>query len=165
MAATKAVRAYSVRHSPIHGRGVFAARRIRKGSEVIEYRGQRISWDEALKRPDTDPDNPFHTFFFSLDDGRVIDASVRGNAARWINHSCAPNCESQEDDEGRVFIQAKRGIEKGEELTYDYRLTIDDKLTKSERAYFDCRCGANKCRGTMLAKKKKKKKKAGKKDK
>ena len=163
MVAAKTTRPYTVRNSSIHGRGVFAARRIRKGSEVIEYKGERISWDKALKRPDTDPDNPFHTFFFSLDDGRVIDASVRGNAARWINHSCAPNCESQEDDEGSVFIQAKRGIDKGEELTYDYRLTIDGKLTKTERAWFECRCGAEKCRGTMLAKKKKKKKSKGKK--
>src|SRR5690606_26357558 len=85
--------------------------------------------------------------------GRVIDASVRGNAARWINHSCAPNCESQEDDDGRVFIEAKRPIAKGEELTYDYRLTIDGRLTKAEREWFTCRCGAARCRGTMLAKK------------
>lgn len=159
MASPTSERPYIVRNSAIHGRGVFAARKIKKGTQVIEYRGQRISWDEALKRPETDADNPFHTFFFSLDDGRVIDAGVRGNVARWINHSCAPNCETMEEDDGRVYIYAKRKITEGEELTYDYKLSIDGKLTRRERAYFDCRCGRKKCRGTMLDKKKKKRKK------
>lgn len=147
-------RPYVVRTSRIHGRGVFAAAAIRKGAKIIEYRGERVDWDEAVQRPDTDPDNPFHTFFFSLDDGRVIDANVGGNAARWINHSCAPNCESEEDDEGRVFIHALRRIAKGEELTYDYRLKVDEDLTRKEFAYFACRCGTPECRGTMLAAKK-----------
>jgi len=152
--ARPAKRSYVVRHSRIHGRGVFAATAIRKGTRIIEYRGERVDWDDALKRPDSDPDNPFHTFFFSLDDGRVIDANVRGNAARWINHSCGPNCETEETDDGRVFIFALRSIVRGEELTYDYRLKIDDKLTKKEFAHFACRCGAPECRGTMLAGKK-----------
>ena len=159
MATVKTPRPYAVRDSEIHGRGVFAARNIKKGACIIEYRGQRISWDKALERPDTDPDNPFHTFFFSLDDGSVIDASVRGNAARWINHSCAPNCETEEDDDGRVHIYAKRAIDAGDELTYDYKLTVDAKLTKRELVYFACHCGRKKCRGTMLDKKKKKAKK------
>jgi SET domain-containing protein len=155
-AASKAPakRPYVVRNSTIHGRGVFAATAIRKGTRVIEYKGERVDWDEALTRPDTDADNPFHTFFFSLDDGRVIDAAVGGNAARWINHSCAPNCETEETDDERVFIYALRNIAKGEELTYDYRLKIDDELTKKEFACFACRCGAPGCRGTMLAAKK-----------
>src|SRR5215203_4944288 len=126
---------------------------IEKGTKVIGYRGELITWKEALKRPDTDPDNPFHTFFFSLDDGRVIDATVRGNAARWINHSCGPNCETEEDDDCRVYIYARRDIEKGEELTYDYKLSVDGKLNKKERAFLECRCGKKKCRGTMLDKK------------
>ncbi|HVF65440.1 MAG TPA: SET domain-containing protein-lysine N-methyltransferase [Casimicrobiaceae bacterium] len=155
MPNVKPARPYAVRNSKIHGRGVFAARRIRKGSAIIEYKGERISWPEALERPDTDPDNPFHTFFFSLDDGQVIDAGVRGNAARWINHSCAPNCETEEDDDGRVHIVARRSIAPGEELTYDYKLTVDGRLTKKEQAYLACRCGAPRCRGTILDKKKK----------
>jgi SET domain-containing protein len=160
MATTvKSTRPYAVRNSRIHGRGVFATRDIEKGTEIIEYKGERISWKKALKRPDTDPDNPFHTFFFSLDDGSVIDAAVGGNAARWINHSCGPNCETEENDDGRVFIYAKRDIEAGEELTYDYKLTVDGKLDKEERAFLECRCGKKKCRGTMLDKKDKKKKK------
>jgi len=147
-------RLYSVRNSAIHGRGVFAAAAIAKGTRIVEYRGERVDWDDAVQRPDSDPDNPFHTFFFSLDDGRVIDANVGGNAARWINHSCAPNCESDETDDGLVYILALRNIAKGEELAYDYRLKIDDKLTKKEFAAFTCRCGAPECRGTMLAGKK-----------
>ena len=164
MASVKSPRPYIVRNSQIHGRGVFAARPIKKGTCIIEYKGQRISWPDALERPDTDPDNPFHTFFFSLDDGRVIDASVRGNAARWVNHSCSPNCETEEDDDGRVHIYARKSIEAGDELTYDYKLTVDGKLDKEERAFFACRCGKKKCRGTMLDVKKKKKKKKKAKD-
>ncbi|MBS0320994.1 MAG: SET domain-containing protein-lysine N-methyltransferase [Proteobacteria bacterium] len=145
-----------VRYSDIHGRGVFAARTIRKNKKVIEYQGERTTWEDAQERPDSDPDNPYHTFLFGLDDGNVIDAAVGGNEARWINHSCKPNCETEEDEDGRVFIRARRKIEAGEELTYDYQLTFDGKLSKKEKAAYACRCGAKKCRGTMLGKKRKK---------
>ena len=143
-------RAYSVRNSPIHGRGVFATRTIAKGTDIIEYRGRRISMDEADELPDSDPDNPFHTFLFELNDGRVIDAGVRGNAARWINHSCQPNCEPYEDAEGHVFIAAKRTIRAGEELAYDYKLNVPGRRTARVIASYACRCGAPRCRGTML---------------
>ncbi len=147
-AAAKAL--YTVRYSRIHGRGVFAARTIRKGAEIIEYRGARMSYAEANRRPDSDPSNPYHTFLFELHDGNVIDAGVRGNAARWINHSCDPNCEPFEDDDGRVFICARRAIRAGEELTYDYALAMPGSLTRREREAYACRCGAGACRGTML---------------
>jgi SET domain-containing protein len=143
-------RAYSVRNSPIHGRGVFATRTIAKGTDIIEYRGRRISMDEADELPDSDPDNPFHTFLFELNDGRVIDAGTRGNAARWINHSCQPNCEPYEDAEGHVFIAAKRTIRAGEELAYDYKLNVPGRRTARVIASYACRCGAPRCRGTML---------------
>jgi len=142
-----------VRDSPTHGRGAFATRTIRKGECIIEYRGVRSSYDIACERPLTDPNDPFHTFMFELSDGRVIDAAVRGNAARWINHSCDPNCTTFEDDDSRVFIEARRKIPPGEELTYDYRLSVDGKLTKKERKQYTCRCGTKKCRGSLLAKK------------
>ena len=141
---------YAVRRSAIHGRGVFATETIPRGERIIEYKGQRVSWDEAMKRPDSDPDDPAHTFLFELEDGRVIDARVRGNAARWINHSCAPNCVTFEDDNGHVFIQAKRKINPGEELSYDYRLIVDGRMSKKERASYACRCGKRGCRGTLL---------------
>lgn len=155
-AARRPKRAYSVRHSSIHGRGVFATRTIRKGADIVEYRGRRISMDEADDLPDSDPDNPFHTFLFELNDGRVIDAGVRGNAARWINHSCQPNCQPYEDDEGRVFIEAKRTIYAGEELAYDYKLNVPGRRTARLLADYACRCGAPRCRGTMLDPRRKK---------
>jgi len=148
--AARPKRAYAVRNSPIHGRGVFATRTIPKGADIVEYRGRRISVDEADNLPDSDPRNPFHTFLFELNDGRVIDAGVRGNAARWINHSCQPNCVPYEDDEGRVFIEAKRVIRAGEELSYDYRLNVSGRRSARLLANYACRCGAPRCRGSML---------------
>ncbi|HZQ62996.1 MAG TPA: SET domain-containing protein-lysine N-methyltransferase [Casimicrobiaceae bacterium] len=147
---------YAVRHSAIHGRGVFATRTIRKGAEIIEYRGQRTTWEVGSERQGQDPADPYHTFLFELDDGRVIDASVRGNAARWINHSCDPNCEAVEDDDGRVFIHARRTIRAGDELAYDYRLHIDGRITNAMREAYACRCGARRCRGSLLDLRKKK---------
>jgi SET domain-containing protein len=144
-----------VRNSPIHGRGVFAARTIRKGEDIIEYRGRRITADEADDLPDSDPDNPFHTFLFELNDGRVIDAGVRGNAARWINHSCQPNCVPYEDDDGHVIIEAKRTIGAGEELSYDYKLNVPGRRTARLLANYACRCGASRCRGSMVDPRKK----------
>ena len=152
--ATHPKRAYAVRNSPIHGRGVFATRTIPKGMDIVEYRGRRISVDEADNLPDSDPRNPFHTFLFELNDGRVIDAGVRGNAARWINHSCQPNCVPYEDDEGHVFIEAKRVIRAGEELSYDYRLNVPGRRSARMLANYACRCGAPRCRGSMLDPKK-----------
>ncbi len=144
-----------VRDSGIHGRGVYAAREIHAGERIIEYRGEVISWKEADRRPPSDPDDPSHTFFFSLSDGkRVIDGSIGGNSSRWINHSCAPNCETTETESGRVYVEALRDIHAGEELVYDYCLIIDEKITKKLKKQYRCLCGAPDCRGTMLAKKK-----------
>jgi SET domain-containing protein len=161
-AAKRAAKALkiAVRNSPIHGRGVYATADIAKGERVMEYRGEIISWKAADERPPSDPNDPHHTFLFSLSDGkRVIDASQKGNDARWINHSCDPNCETEETGSGRVFIEALRDIGAGEELNYDYCLIIDEKLTKTLKQQYACRCGAAKCRGTMLALPEKKKKK------
>lgn len=142
-------RRIQVRRSGVHGRGVFAVRPIELGERVIEYRGERITWDEALSRHPVNPAEPEHTFFFHLDDACVIDGGSGGNAARWINHACEPNCESDEVD-GRVFIKALRDIEPGEELFYDYRLVIDARQTPRLKRAYACRCGALTCRGTML---------------
>lgn len=151
MAATNTDRLYVVRPSGIHGKGVFARKTIRKGSRIIEYRGVRTTMELVNEQPDSDPDNPYHTFIFELSDGTVIDAGVRGSAARWVNHSCAPNCETIEED-GRVYIHARQSIRAGEELTYDYRLTLDDRITAKVRKAYACGCGAPRCRGTMLIK-------------
>jgi len=141
---------YAVRTSRIHGRGVFAARNIPEDTCIIEYHGKRITDDEASERGSSDPNNPFHTFFFSLEDGKLIDGGDNGNDARWINHACEPNCEAREED-GRVFIHALRDIKRGEELNYDYGLIIEGRHTKKLKASYACHCGAKTCRGTMLA--------------
>ena len=146
-----------VRQSKVHGSGVFAARKIPAGTRIIEYLGATISAKEADRRHPTNPDDPFHTFFFALSSGKVIDGNENGNDARWINHACSPNCESSEGKGGkRVYIEAKKDIARGEELNYDYGLVIDEKLTKTLKGPYACRCGAPDCRGTMLALPKKK---------
>jgi SET domain-containing protein len=139
-----------VRRSGVHGRGVFASSALAAGERLIEYKGERICWEEALRRHPHDPEHPNHTFYFSLDDGSVIDGKVKGNNARWINHSCKPNCEADELD-GRVFIKTRKAIKAGEELFYDYGLVIDARYTKALKREYACLCGAPKCRGTMLA--------------
>ena len=146
-----------VRNSKHHANGVFAARKIPAGARIIEYQGKRITEKQAEKRFGQDPENPHHTFFFSLESGKLIDGGDEGNEARWINHSCEPNCEAEEE-KGRVFIHALRDITRGEELNYDYGLVIDEKMSKALKKAYACRCGSESCRGTMLAIKKKKKK-------
>ncbi len=152
-----------VRNSPVHGLGVFALQRIRKGTRVIEYLGERVSHKEADRRYDLKQPEDNHTFLFIVDSRTVIDAGVDGNAARFINHTCAPNCESVTQNR-RVFIEAIRTIEKGDELAYDYRIEWDPSDPPNIDEIFACRCGAADCRGTMLwpppAERRKKKKKA-----
>jgi uncharacterized protein len=141
---------YTVKASGIHGKGIYALANIARGTLIIEYKGQVIDWETALERHPHDPSQPNHTFYFSLETGDVIDANVRGNAARWMNHSCAPNCEAREAD-GRVFIHAKRKLKAGEELFYDYGLVLDEDYTEQTRRDYQCLCGAAQCRGMMLA--------------
>lgn len=150
-----------VRRSKLHGNGVFAARKIPAGTRIIEYGGARISAKEADRRHPTNPDDPFHTFFFALSSGRVIDGGDEGNDARWINHSCQPNCEAQEGKHGkRVYIVALQDIPRGTELSYDYGLVLDGRITKALKEGYRCLCGTPPCRGTMLALPKKKTKKS-----
>jgi SET domain-containing protein len=143
-------RRIQVRRSGVHGKGVFAVAPIAAGERVIEYTGELITWKEALRRHPHDPADPNHTFFFHIDDKHVIDAKVGGNAARWINHACDTNCEADEED-GRIFIKAKRDLLPGEELFYDYGLVIDERLTPRLKREYPCRCGSDECRGTLLA--------------
>ena len=138
-----------VRRSPIHGAGVFANRPLRRGSRIIEYRGERISQDEGDLRYPLPDRGPHHTFLFALDDEVVVDGGSRGNSARLINHSCQPNCESVIED-GKVWIYALLDIRKGEELSYDYHLHIDGRVSAADKARYPCACGARRCRGTLL---------------
>ena len=137
------------RNSGIHGTGVYAIQPIKKGTRVIEYLGDRISHGEADRRYEIKGDDDGHTFLFIASNRTVIDAGVGGNDARFINHSCNPNCETVIEN-SRVFIDAVRNIKSGEELGYDYQLTWESTDDPVELALYGCRCGAKRCRGTML---------------
>jgi uncharacterized protein len=138
-----------VRDSSVHGRGVFATRRIEKGERIMEYLGERVSHEEADRRYENKEENDSHTFLFIVDSKTVIDAGVEGNDARYFNHSCNPNCESVVEKR-RVFIEAIRTIEPGEEMTYDYQIYKEEGDPENIDEVFACRCGAANCRGTML---------------
>lgn len=147
---TSAARRIQVRRSGVHGKGVFAVADIPKGEVIIEYVGEVITWKEALRRHPHDPSDPNHTFYFHIDEDHVIDALYGGNSSRWINHSCSPNCEPDEID-GRIFIRARKNIQAGDELNYDYGLVIDAPLTEELKADYPCWCGSKNCRGTLLS--------------
>ena len=138
-----------VRESPLHGLGVFARHPIRRGTRIIEYLGERVSHAEADRRYEHKDAEDAHTFLFIVDSRTVIDAGVDGNEARFVNHACDPNCESVIEDR-RVFIEALRAIEPGEELTYDYQIQREPDDRPDIDAIFACRCGSERCRGSML---------------
>jgi SET domain-containing protein len=140
-----------VRRSPIQGDGVFALRDIARGERIIEYIGERIDDDQATARYDDEAMEHHHTFLFAVRPNVVIDAMRGGNESRFINHSCAPNCESVVE-RGRVFIHARRRIPAGTELTYDYWYSADESYSLRDlRRLYPCRCGAKTCRGTIAA--------------
>ena len=140
---------FEVRRSKVHGLGVFAVRPIKKRTRVIEYLGERISHAVADRRYDDHDENDNHTFLFNVDRGLVIDAGVEGNDARFINHSCEPNCESVIEHR-RVYIEAVRDIAPGEELSYDYQIGRERGDPPNVDQIYACRCGSAECRGTML---------------
>jgi uncharacterized protein len=150
MAVSKSDSRIEVRKSGIHGKGVYATRKIRKGTAIIEYTGERVSAREADRRYE---DNP-STYLFTISRNVYIDGLSGGNEARLINHSCDPNCEAYLEDD-RIMIHAIRKILPGEELCYDYQLSEEEDASTN----YVCRCGALKCKGTMVREKKKKKKK------
>ncbi|HUI89902.1 MAG TPA: SET domain-containing protein-lysine N-methyltransferase [Anaerolineales bacterium] len=145
---------FEVRNSPIQGLGGFATRRIRRGTRIIEYLGERITAKEGDRRYSDEDEHP-HVLLFVVDRHTVIDAGIGGNEARFINHSCEPNCKSVTRNK-RVYIEATKNIAAGEELTYDYNLTREGHDTPETEKQFACHCGAKSCRGTMLAPKKEK---------
>jgi hypothetical protein len=139
---------FEVRRSRIQGRGVFATRAIRTGQRLIRYVGEPITHEEADRRYD-DRGGRHHTFLFVLDDDTVLDARRGGNEARYINHSCEPNCETVIED-GEIWIEAIKPIAAETELVYDYRFEWDDAYEAEDVRYYACRCGSAKCRGTIL---------------
>jgi SET domain-containing protein len=143
---------FAIRPSPIHGLGGFALRPIAAGTRLVEYAGERITPAEADARYPDEAGATHHTFLFAIDDDIVIDAGVNGNEARFLNHSCDPNCDAVVD-EGRIYIEAIRDIAPGEELTYDYAFVLPERHTPAAKRRYPCHCGAARCRGTILAKK------------
>jgi len=137
-----------VRRSPIHGRGVFALRDIPANTRILEYRGQVITWSTAKARH-TNVGADGHTYFFDRGDGTVIDGSIGGNSARYLNHSCEPNCEAI-NQHGRIHIYTSKPIAAGSELLLDYQLHLD-RPTELDTALYACACTAPTCRTTMLA--------------
>jgi len=143
------------RRSGVHGKGVYALVDPAAGETLTEYTGEIVSADRAPARHPAHHTDPHHTFYFHIDEDRVIDAKYGGNSSRWINHSCDPNCVADEEG-GRVFIRALRNIPAGAELFYDYGLVIDEPYTKKLKANYPCWCGSANCRGTLLTPKGKK---------
>jgi SET domain-containing protein len=143
---------FEVRPSPIHGLGAFATRPIPAGTRLIEYAGARLTPAEADQLYPDGVDARHHTFLFAIDDDIVIDAGVRGNDARFINHSCDPNCDAVIDD-GRIWIETIRDVAPGEELAYDYAYVLPERHSPAAKRRYPCTCGAASCRGTILAKK------------
>jgi SET domain-containing protein len=147
-----------VRKSTIQGRGVFATRRIRAGQRIIEYAGERITSEEGDRRYVESGMRRHHTFLFTLDESTVIDGGRRGNISKYINHSCDPNAEAVIED-GRIYIYAKRNIQPGAEILYDYQYERYPEHTEEDERFYACLCGSAKCRGTILKPKRRARKK------
>lgn len=146
----------AARLSTIHGNGVFATEAIKKGERVVRYKGKLRMHDE-VDEVYGEIDENGHTFLFTLNDDYVVDANIDGGIARWINHSCKPNCEAVIEENGKgkrhkdkVFIEAIRDIKPDEELTYNYGIVLDEPHTAKAKKLWACLCGARKCTGTML---------------
>ena len=141
---------YRVRASPIAGLGAFATRPIERDEWIVEYAGERITEAEFQRRdPERGLCGAHHCVFFEVAPNVVIDAAVGGNASRFINHSCDPNCETRLVD-GGVHIYARRAIARGEELCFDYGYVREARHTPEMLASHPCRCGSATCRGTLF---------------
>ena len=125
--------------SPIHGLGGFAKLAIGKGTRIVEYVGERISKSESLRRCEQN-----NEYIFALNEEQDLDGNVVWNPARYLNHSCAPNCEAELED-GRIWIVATRDIRAGEEITFNYGYDLVDYRD------YPCRCGAPNCVGYIVA--------------
>jgi len=148
-------RSIVLRRSPIHGNGVFANKKLSPGVELIRYGGRLLTHAQADRIYAGGVDTG-HTFLFTLNERYIIDGNVEGNTARWVNHSCAPNCQAvlvengEDPRKDRIVIETLREIAPGEELTYDYGIRLPVRHTSRMKELWACRCGANECSGTML---------------
>jgi len=127
------------RHSPIHGLGCFARTEISQGRRIIEYVGERIDKRESMRRCEAN-----NQYIFSLNQEHDLDGDVDWNPARFINHSCASNCDAEVDSD-RIWIIANRDIRPGEEITFNYGFDLEDYRD------YPCRCGSASCVGYIVA--------------
>ena len=142
---------FDIRRSPVQGRGAFAMRPIPKGTRLIEYTGERIGHARfAARHAAETKGRRHHTYLFQATRRTVVDARLHGNEAKYINHSCRPNCRAV-IDRGRIFIETCKAIRAGEELAYDYSYRRAGTETAADEARYACRCGTTRCRGSILA--------------
>jgi len=141
---------YIVRNSKVHGKGVFARKDIPKGTRIIEYVGKIVSSKEGLRIYEEQLEKSKKTgagavYIFQLNSKQDIDGNVSWNPAKYINHSCNPNCD-YDIINNRIWIFSKRDIKKGEELNYDYDYDLND--------YQDhpCKCNSKECLGFIIGK-------------
>ena len=127
------------RPSCIQGLGVFARREISAGTMIIEYVGEEISKEESVRRCEAN-----NQYIFAIDDEHDIDGNVGWNPAKFINHSCSPNCEAELID-GHIWIVASRAIRVSEEITFNYGYDLANFRDHP------CRCGSPACVGYMVA--------------
>jgi uncharacterized protein len=125
--------------SPIHGFGAFARGDLPKGARLIEYVGQKIDKQESLRRCEEN-----NEYLFTLNEREDLDGNVEWNPARFINHSCAPNCDAELEGV-HIWIVARRNIHAGEEITFNYGFDLEDYRK------YPCRCGAPGCVGFIVA--------------
>jgi SET domain-containing protein len=130
---------FATRPSSVHGLGAFTTGLIRAGAEFVQYSGEKITKAESLRRCEAD-----NTFIFQLDDDWDVDGNVSWNPARFLNHSCAPNCDAELIDD-EIWIVARRDIAVGEELTFNYGYDLEQYRD------YPCRCGASECVGYIVA--------------
>ena len=138
-----------IRTSSIHGKGAFAAKDIPKGIKIIEYVGEKVTKEEGTTREKLQEEQSSSgggkTYIFELNEKHDIDGSVDWNSAKFINHSCNPNCEVEIIDD-HIWIISSRDIKEGEELYYDYGFDLEDFEN------YPCKCGAENCIGYMVSK-------------
>jgi hypothetical protein len=149
-------RKLSVHRSAIHGRGIFAAVDLPAGTQLIEYKGRRLTHAEAHELYGGTAETG-HTFLFTLNDHYLIDGNFGGNSARWINHSCEPNCQATiyvdvnyNEARDKVYIETTKPVRAGEEFTYDYGIILAQRHTAKLKSIWRCLCGSANCTGTLL---------------
>ena len=143
---------WKVIQSKIHGKGIIATEKIKKGTKIIQYVGEKISKKEGDKRSGDriekylKSNSSGSVYIFELNKNQDIDGNFSFNKARYINHSCNPNCEV-DIIKDEIWISSIKNIKKGDELSYDYGYTFD----KDDYKDHECKCGSKYCIGYIIS--------------